>query len=222
MKDYSGVYMIHCVISGKGYIGCSATVFSRMKDHKADLKRGRHINAKLQHAWNKYGESSFEFTILLKTEDFFIEEKRLIAKYGTFDSGYNLTPGGEGVGADSPEVCAKRVATFKRNYSEETKEKKSKAAKLQFEAMSEEDKKALAKIGSDAAKVKFANMTEEELELRSKELSEYSSRRWAKLSKEERSEQNKALWDSKSVEEKRQIALKSWETRRKNKEAANG
>ena len=195
--------MIHCSVTDKSYIGCSATVLSRMKDHKAELKRGKHVNVFLQRAWDKYGESSFQFLTLLKTEDIFAEEIKLIAKYGTFGGGYNLTPGGEGIGADSPELCARRVETFKRNYSEETRQRKSVAAKAQFEAMSEEERKTFAKLGSEAAKARLAELTEEELSIRSKELSEYSNRRWEKVSKEERSRQNKANWDGKSVEEKR-------------------
>lgn len=222
MKDYSGVYMIHCCVSGKGYIGCSAKVLSRMKDHIADLKRGDHINISLQRAWNKYGSDSFQCIVLLKTEDIFAEEKRFIAQYGTFGKGYNLTPGGEGIGANSPEVCAKRVATFKRNYSEETRRLKSEKAKEQFANMSLEQKTTLAKKGSLAAKRRVDNLTVEELATRSKDLAEYSNRRWAKVSKEERSKQNKAIWESKTAEEKREIALKSWETRRKNKEVCHG
>ena len=62
---------------------------------------------------------------------------------------------------------------------------------------------------------------EREVRLAEASLSDYSNRRWEKVSKEERSRQNKANWDGKSVEEKRLIALKSWETRRMNKEAIN-
>lgn len=221
MKDFSGVYLIQCMISGKGYIGCSANVMSRLKTHKTDLKCGRHINIALQRAWNKYGAESFQYTILLKTDDIFTEEKRLIALHQTFGKGYNLTPGGEGIGADSPDVCAKRQATFKANYSEETKQLKSVLAKQQFANMSQEAKSAFAKKGSEAAKAKMQSLTDEEAAKRSLELAEYSNRRWAKLSKEERSKQNQALWMNKSAEEKRLIAMKSWETRRKNKEALN-
>ncbi len=216
--DYPGVYSILCVKTGKRYIGCSKWVETRMKDHKSDLKRGKHINIHLQRAWEAYGEEYFVFEVLIKTDTPFEDEIRLIAEYDSFNNGYNLTPGGEGVGSDSPELCAKRVATFKKNYSEETKKKKSEAARRQLMSMSEEDRRNFAKIGSEAAKEAIESLSEEDKAIRSKELSEYSKRRWGKLDKEERSRQAKALWEGKSEEEKKASALKSWETRRKNAE----
>lgn len=212
----TGVYLIHCLPTGKSYIGCSKDVECRLNTHFADLRAGRHINVKLQRAWNKYGESEFKAAVLLRTDDTFEEEIRLIEEYGTFLKGYNLTPGGEGVGADSPEVCAKRVVTFKKNYSEETRAKKSESAKRQMSAMSEEDRKVFAKVGSDAAKAAIEALDEEGKRKRSEELSSYSKRRWCRVSKEERSRQNREIHMRRTEEERRASALKSWETRRKN------
>jgi len=222
MKDFSGVYLIQCIATGKGYIGCSANVNTRLKDHKSDLRRGVHINVFLQRAWNKYGEGSFQYIVLLKTTDIFKEEIRLIKEHRTFGKGYNLTPGGEGVGSNAPEVCARRVATFKANYTEEDRVRSRTNAKNQFANMSIEDRIAFALKGSEAAKRKIESLTPEEKEARSKSLSEYSSRRWAKLSAEERTIQAKALYVGKTTEEKRASAMKSWETRRKNKESLRG
>lgn len=213
----SGVYLIHCLLSGKSYIGCSKYAKQRVVTHFGDLRAGRHINLKLQRAWNKYGESSFRSAILAYTEETFELEIKLISEYGTFKNGYNLTPGGEGVGADSVEVCEKRVRTFKRNYNEETKAKKSAKAKAQLLAMSDEERKRFATIGSNAAKEAIANLSEEEKAMRSSSLSEYSKRRWDKIPKEERSRQNRDIHMHRTEEERRASALKSWETRRKNK-----
>lgn len=212
----AGVYLIHCLSSGKSYIGCSKDVEDRLKTHFADLRSRRHVNIKLQRAWDKYGEANFKSAILLYTENTFETEIKLISEYGTFTEGYNLTPGGEGVGADSPDVCKKRVKTFKRNYSETTKEKKSKKAKEQLMAMSEEERIAFAKIGSDAAKKRIESMTEEEKVARSAELSSFSKKRWDKVPKEERSRQNRDIHMRRTPEERRLSAMKSWETRRAN------
>ena len=217
-----GVYVIRCLSAGKSYIGCSKNVEVRIKDHKLDLRRGAHINPYLQRSWNLYGEESFSFDILLETDNMFEEEKRLIALHDTFKNGYNMTPGGEGVGADSPEVCAKRVKTFKENYNDETKRKKSVAAKKQLNQLTPEERVAFAKKGSDAAKEALANLTEKDKAIRSEKLASYSNRRWAKMDKSQRSEANRAIHMNRTEEERRLSALKSWETRRNNLEKQNG
>jgi len=58
-----GIYVIRNVSTGDKYIGSSIDVESRIRTHLYDLRGNRHVNSKLQNAWNKYGESSFEFGI---------------------------------------------------------------------------------------------------------------------------------------------------------------
>ena len=63
----SGVYRIQNIIEDKNYIGKSWNIEQRWKQHITDLKSNKHINSKLQSAFNKYGLDSFEFTILIFT-----------------------------------------------------------------------------------------------------------------------------------------------------------
>lgn len=58
MKRISGVYKIE--IGGKSYVGSSVFVQQRWKQHKTDLKCGRHDNTHMQRAYNKYKEIKFE------------------------------------------------------------------------------------------------------------------------------------------------------------------
>ena len=59
-----GIYKIINIVNNKFYVG-SAEVFARRKRiHWWKLRRGDHANAKLQAAWNKYGEASFIFVIV--------------------------------------------------------------------------------------------------------------------------------------------------------------
>lgn len=213
----SGVYLITCTVNSKKYIGCSKDIHTRMKDHRRMLARNNHINVKLQRAWNKYGAEAFVFSILLKTETPFEEERRLIAEYKTFgDTGYNLTPGGEGVGADSPLLVIKREKTKKERLTDAQRQMFRNNAIRQNQNKTPEERKALAKIGSDAAKHRLLSMTEEEKQERSKKLSEYSKRRWNKLTAEQRSAQNKSNWNNRTAEQRTASALKAWETRRSN------
>ena len=50
------------------YIGGTRNYSGRMAIHIAQLRNNHHPNKALQRAWNKYGEESFRFTILIKYE----------------------------------------------------------------------------------------------------------------------------------------------------------
>ncbi len=63
-----GVYMIENILNGKKYIGSSYRIKKRIYDHKYHLKRGTHVNNKLQKSWSKNGETNFVFKILEKIE----------------------------------------------------------------------------------------------------------------------------------------------------------
>jgi len=60
----SGIYVILNTKNNKIYIGQAEDIRARQTEHKRDLKKNRHHNQHLQHAWNKYGEKVFQFKIL--------------------------------------------------------------------------------------------------------------------------------------------------------------
>lgn len=60
----AAIYQIKNLQNGRVYVGSSGNLKKRWKEHKNDLKNGAHHSQKLQNAWNKYGEDSFEFSIL--------------------------------------------------------------------------------------------------------------------------------------------------------------
>lgn len=62
----SGIYKITC--GKKCYIGSSAVLARRRSEHWSMLQRGVHSNKHLQRAWNKHGEGSFQFTVILYCE----------------------------------------------------------------------------------------------------------------------------------------------------------
>lgn len=68
MPHVPGVYQIKCIINGKIYIGSGVDIYDRCEQHRRSLRRGDHVNAHLQAAWNKYGGENFEFTVLELTE----------------------------------------------------------------------------------------------------------------------------------------------------------
>ena len=64
-----GIYAIVHVPSNVGYIGSANNLQRRFKEHKTSLRKGSHHSQHLQNAWNKYGESSFEFRCLTAVDD---------------------------------------------------------------------------------------------------------------------------------------------------------
>lgn len=61
MTSKPGIYRIDGP-NGKVYVGSAKSLSRRWIEHKRDLRRGDHGNAKLQNAWNAYGEEAFTFT----------------------------------------------------------------------------------------------------------------------------------------------------------------
>ena len=128
-----GIYMIQNLVNGKIYIGQSVDIESRWGKHKSELRGNYHDNKHLQSAWNKYGESNFEFTIMRECGESQLDTMEIdyIAKLNTYDRdfGYNKTYGGEGC-RPTEETKKKRSESLKgRTFSEETKEKMSEAHK---------------------------------------------------------------------------------------------
>lgn len=102
MSDYTstpGIYVIIHVKSGKVYIGKTAVhLHRRWKNHRANLRAGRHANEHLQRAWNKYGEDAFRFQVLeyCPIERLNDREKHHIAIYKRRGMCFNIMDGGEG------------------------------------------------------------------------------------------------------------------------------
>jgi group I intron endonuclease len=65
----SGIYKIVNLAKGDCYVGQSQNVKKRVSEHFRLLRNGRHVNAKLQNAFNKYGESNFQWSLEVVCED---------------------------------------------------------------------------------------------------------------------------------------------------------
>jgi group I intron endonuclease len=90
------VYEIKNLINNKRYIGSTVDFTRRKAEHINVLKKNKHHSKHLQLAWNKYGESSFEFGILEYIDDLdFLraKEKEFILQFKTLQRayGYNIS-----------------------------------------------------------------------------------------------------------------------------------
>lgn len=126
-----GIYCIRNTKNNKVYIGSSNNLQRRLRDHRTELNKGRHINDHLQKSWERYGEDCFEFSILeccqeaklLQREDYYIQ------KYDSLNSekGYNLLSADRAIFSESTRQ--KLSEAGRRPCSEETKRKISEAKK---------------------------------------------------------------------------------------------
>ena len=79
-KMISGIYKISNKTTGRMYIGSAVNLSTRFRDHLNSLKVKKHYNQHLQRTWNKYGESDFQFIVMLYcgSEDLLFYEQRAI------------------------------------------------------------------------------------------------------------------------------------------------
>lgn len=90
----SGVYQILCVPTGKVYVGSASDLYDRWREHRWHLKRGTHHSLYLQRAWDKYGETAFEFSVieLVPVEQLLEVEQRWIDATRCYEEerGFNI------------------------------------------------------------------------------------------------------------------------------------
>lgn len=56
----SGIYCIENTFNGKKYVGSSKNICRRLLTHRSYLRKGVHVNSKLQNSWDKHGEQYFK------------------------------------------------------------------------------------------------------------------------------------------------------------------
>lgn len=131
----SGIYHIKNTVSNGIYFGRSIDVPDRLSHHRQQLRRGIHVNKRLQHSWNKHGEQAFEFKMVWeetqdKLEDlegFILEEawgnERLFNHHKLSAGGF-LPNNKLGCFSRSEETKKKLSIAFKgREFSEQHKQK---------------------------------------------------------------------------------------------------
>lgn len=115
LKGITGIYKIVNKIDGKYYVGSTTNFRRRWITHKYLLNAGRHHSVKLQYAWNKYGESSFDVVLEKITDDvdlLQLEQMHLnVAKLNP-DGNYNLS-----YDATAPWRGKKLSESHRRNVS---------------------------------------------------------------------------------------------------------
>lgn len=167
MKDIYktfGIYRITNTVNGKSYIGKTGVSFGDRWDcHRAQLNGGYHDNPHLQKAWNKYGESAFEFAVVEAVSDASMldeKEKAYIQQYRETGLCYNILDGGDGgfmLGRHLSDKAKKQIGEKNRanmtgrKLSEETRKKMSESQKKRYAAWTDEDRKKHGTTSSKCA-----------------------------------------------------------------------
>ena len=167
-----GIYMIKNVVNEKVYIGQSIDIYDRWIEHKNALRGNYHANNHLQHAWNKYKEQSFQFSVIEECNECELNDKEIywIATKDSYHNGYNLTEGGGGVRGfkhtdDTKQKISNRLkeilsdpsnTKWREKYeSEEVKAKIGKASKERWS--NPENHPMYGKSQSEEAKQKISD-----------------------------------------------------------------
>jgi group I intron endonuclease len=189
------VYKIVCRTNGKVYIGATKDPANRWKKHRHEARLNRY-NTILYRAMKKYGVDEFEIVVLFGSRDrdyiFNEMEPFFIEQYNSTDhkNGYNMSKGGEGSSHPTSEKTKKTLSEISKavwaskspeemtefkekmkavgaDISEETRQKRSAAAKIQHADTEKElqMKAALITAGQDPE--------------RRKAISERAKARWA-------------------------------------------
>jgi group I intron endonuclease len=165
MSKKTGIYKIENTINNKIYIGSAVDVLNRFATHRYKLKNNKHINGKLQNAWNKYGESCFIFYLLelCEREELINKEQIYIDKLNPFYNISKFATSGLGnkyfLGKKHTEETKRKISVIHKGkkisnehkeiigktnkgkkFSEEHKQKMSDSAKLLWQQRKEAKK----------------------------------------------------------------------------------
>ena len=128
----SGIYQIICKPTGKVYVGSAVYLAQRKGDHRRTLASGKHHNQHLQRAWDKYGPSCFDYSVLehCSEESLTEREQHYIDKFNTAsrDCGFNINPKAKSaLGYKHTEETRRKISENARGVkrSEETKRQMS-------------------------------------------------------------------------------------------------
>lgn len=93
MSDICGVYIIKSLESGRVYIGSSKRVRARIARHVKLLNNRKHHNDDMIGEWEKFGEDSFEFSLIEECNEDMLRVREFMwcKKYDVFNplNGFN-------------------------------------------------------------------------------------------------------------------------------------
>ena len=153
MEGSSGIYQIRNLVTDKVYVGSAVHFGRRWSLHKRRLRQQTHHSAKLQNAWNKYGEAHFEFTVLEVVADkgrLLEREQHWLDATNAPTDGMNMSPAaGSLLGAKFSDESRRRMSEAHRGVkkSPEHVENVRKALTGRTMTLEQREKMRVAKMG---------------------------------------------------------------------------
>jgi len=148
-----GVYQITNKTNGHKYIGSSINIWKRWGSHLAELRKNTHSGVHLQNAWNKYGEDSFEFSVLIfcDAENILLYEQSCLdslkPEYNIRKSVYNSRAGTKATDETKARLRESHLGNTSRLGTKASDETKTKLRKAQLgKKHSEESKEKMSAI----------------------------------------------------------------------------
>lgn len=89
IPNYSGIYFLHCGLTGKIYVGSARNIIRRIRVHLRALRNGTHINNGLQLAFNSSPET-FSCGVIEETLDRLARERYWIEYFRSAEFGFNI------------------------------------------------------------------------------------------------------------------------------------
>lgn len=120
----SGIYEILNIVNGKRYIGSSANIQQRWRDHRTCLRGCRHHSRHLQFSWNKHGEKVFNFKLIERVDNADLLITREQYYLDKFHPEYNILPfAGSTRGRTLTDETRRKMSASQigRKHSDETK-----------------------------------------------------------------------------------------------------
>lgn len=129
-KMTAGVCLIRNKANNKLYVGSSDNIKKRWGSHISKLRCGSHENSKLQNAWNKYLEPSFEFSVIeiIENKNFLLdaEQSWINILLHDWSVAYNICPAAASpLGRKHSQASKDKMASIRtgKKHSLETREK---------------------------------------------------------------------------------------------------
>lgn len=203
-RKFKGIYLItiESPETVYRYVGQSKSVKRRQHEHIKTLRDGKHVNAFMQRAFSKYGESNYRFQVLLECEDDVSPEQLTAAEHWfcklfqtyhwDFPTGMNLRYAESSMPL-SEEIRQKMSEAQKgKRHSEETKQKLSEAQKGKGKGsgrtLSEETKQKISEAKRGKYRSPFSEEHKQKMSEanRGKKLSEEHKRKMSEAQKRRR------------------------------------
>jgi group I intron endonuclease len=154
-----GIYRITQIGTSRHYVGSAINIRRRWSQHRAQLRSGVHHSVKLQRAWSKHGEDSFEFVLVEVVADrdaLLAREQHWIEALAGYGRGFNSCPiAGRSSGYEWTDEQRRKASESKKgktNFTEEHRARISESLKGQVFTDERKEKiraKALERVRRD-------------------------------------------------------------------------